>query len=140
MKAEVTGKMSFNAYMVNKVLFELNDKYVKQGPISLDFDMKVKTTIDDTNTNMEILLQTFIFKEAEANNYPFEMQVDVSGKFTTNGSEGVDLDRFIPNGIAILFPYVRAIVSNYTANANVSPVILPTININAYLNRKKSDI
>ena len=38
--------------------------------------------------------------------------------------------------IAILFPYLRAIVSTYTANANVVPVILPAMNINAYMRKK----
>lgn len=40
------------------------------------------------------------------------------------------------NAIAILFPYIRAIVSTYTAHANIVPVILPPMNINAYLKKK----
>ena len=36
-----------------------------------------------------------------------------------------------------MYPYLRAIVSTYTASANVSPVILPAINVNAMLKNKK---
>ena len=43
---------------------------------------------------------------------------------------------FEANAIAILFPYMRAIISTYTANANVAPVIIPPMNINAYLKEK----
>lgn len=37
------------------------------------------------------------------------------------------------NTVAILFPYIRALVSNYTANANVPPLILPPINVSKIL-------
>lgn len=38
-------------------------------------------------------------------------------------------DFFYPNSIAILFPYVRAFISTMSLQANVQPVILPTINL-----------
>ena len=60
--------------------------------------------------------------------YPFHMVVSIRGFFTIeNNDEGIN---FEPNAIAILYPYIRAIVSTYTANANVSSLILPTINVN----------
>jgi len=36
---------------------------------------------------------------------------------------------FFPNSLAIVFPYVRAFVSTLTLQANVSPLILPTVNL-----------
>lgn len=36
---------------------------------------------------------------------------------------------FYPNSIAILFPYVRAFVSTLTLQANVKPILLPTLNL-----------
>lgn len=36
---------------------------------------------------------------------------------------------FYPNSLAILFPYVRAFVSTITLQANVRPIVLPTINL-----------
>lgn len=38
-------------------------------------------------------------------------------------------DFFYPNSIAILFPYVRAFVSTISLQANVNPIVLPTINL-----------
>ncbi len=40
-------------------------------------------------------------------------------------------DFFFRNSIAILFPYVRAFVSMVTIQANVPPVMLPTLNLSA---------
>ena len=36
---------------------------------------------------------------------------------------------FYPNSLAIVFPYVRAFISTLTLQANISPVVLPTINL-----------
>lgn len=38
-------------------------------------------------------------------------------------------DYFYPNSIAILFPYIRAFVSTMSLQANVQPIMLPTINL-----------
>lgn len=36
---------------------------------------------------------------------------------------------FYSNSIAILFPYIRSMVSTLTLQANVKPIILPTMNL-----------
>lgn len=38
-------------------------------------------------------------------------------------------DYFYPNSLAIMFPYIRAFVSTISLQANVTPVVLPTINL-----------
>lgn len=36
---------------------------------------------------------------------------------------------FYPNSLAILFPYIRAFISTISLQANVTPILLPTINL-----------
>lgn len=56
------------------------------------------------------------------------MEVILTGYFTEiNNDNNMN---FEPNAIAILYPYVRAIVSTYTASANITPLLLPAINVN----------
>ena len=38
-------------------------------------------------------------------------------------------DYFYPNSLAIVFQYVRAFVSTISLQANVQPVVLPTVNL-----------
>lgn len=38
---------------------------------------------------------------------------------------------FYLNSIAILFPYVRAFVSTLTLQANIKPILLPTLNLSS---------
>jgi preprotein translocase subunit SecB len=48
--------------------------------------------------------------------------------------EGVP-DFFYRNSIAILFPYIRAFISSITVQANILPVVLPTLNLSTLENR-----
>lgn len=38
-------------------------------------------------------------------------------------------DFFYSNSLAILYPYIRAMVSTLTLQANVRPIVLPTLNL-----------
>ena len=38
-------------------------------------------------------------------------------------------DFFYPNSLAIIFPYIHAFVSTLTLQANVRPIVLPTVNL-----------
>ena len=125
--------LRFNKYIVEKVVFEVNEEYFcSEEDIELPFDFDTNTVFIDNR--LEIELSALIFKNAVKNNYPFEMQVVLKGFFEVEN--GSDIRAFEMNAIAILFPYVRAIVSTYTANSNVAPVLLPAMNINEYLRKK----
>ena len=43
------------------------------------------------------------------------------------------------NAIAILYPYIRSIVSVYTSSINVPPLILPVINVNALIEQLENE-
>ena len=80
---------------------------------------------------MRVQLSVKVFEDAKNNDLPFELLLTIEGQFTFD--KGVDAKKFLPNALAILYPYIRAVVSSYTALANVTPLFIPTININNYL-------
>ena len=126
--------LKFERYIVKKIVFETNEKYInKNEEIELPFEFDTNTIIKDDK--MEIELGTTIFQNAEENDYPFEMEVILKGYFGVENAQS-DIKFFEKNAIAILFPYLRAIVSTYTVNANVAPILLPAMNINEYLRKK----
>jgi len=59
---------------------------------------------------------------------PFTAQVSITGRFhvpdLAKAKEMMEV-----NGTAILFPYLRAVVAQLTAAANIPSVLLPTINL-----------
>lgn len=48
-------------------------------------------------------------------------------------------DFFYPNSIAIIFPYVRAMVSTITLMANIRPLVLPTMNLSSLRDELKTN-
>ena len=78
---------------------------------------------------------TFIFVAWEDNKSQedFAVKVKCNAEFQFNGAIGLDEIPafFYPNSIAIVFPYVRAFVSTLTLQANVQPMLLPTINLSS---------
>ncbi len=83
--------------------------YAKSSRYELEFDVIVKCKETDTNV----------------------ITVSCLSSFTFNGLISIDEipDYFYPNSIAIIFPYIRAFVSTISLQANVQPVLLPTINL-----------
>ncbi len=127
MEQKYESVLRFNKYVVNEVLFKKNESYIQEDKeTSIDFNIYTHTT--KNGNNMEVKLNTQVFYEAKKNNYPFEMQIIITGYFTeVNNTENTNYE---PHAISILYPYIRAIVSTYTANANVNALILPAINVN----------
>ena len=118
------GVISFLNYEVTRVEFVLNENF-SGNSVKLDIETDSDVVLSDDKKQMMVLLSVEIFRDAANNNYPFEMFVQVKGYFV-----GEEIGQYQANALAILYPYVRAIVSTFTANANVSPLILPTINVN----------
>lgn len=128
--------LKFNRYIVNEIRYKTNKEF-KDSNEGTSVDINIIPKIDIKDNDMNITLVTNIFNNALENNYPFEMQIDITGNFST---EGDSPDKFVRNAIAILYPYVRAIVSTYTAAANVNALILPAINVNKLIeDQEKKD-
>lgn len=67
----------------------------------------------------------------------FKLQIIIVGEFVVEDEQMIE--RLMPNAVAILFPYLRSEVSLITTKPNVAPIVLPPVNINALLSRRKQD-
>ena len=125
------SKLIFKKYIVDEIVFKYNKEF-KNKPVEIIFDIFKKINYEN-DKQMNVSLKVKIFEENEK--YPFYMMVSITGFFEIeNNDEGIN---FEPNAIAILYPFIRSIVSTYTASANVMPLILPVINVNKYLEDKQ---
>lgn len=132
--------LRFDKYIVKSISFQANEKcYCMDDQVELDFDFDIRSSIEENKLIIE--LSSIIFPNAVTQNYPFEMEVVLKGFFSIDSADSnVDISFFKTNAVAILFPYLRAIVSSYTANANIAPVILPAMNINEYIRKKYQNV
>lgn len=129
------SKLKFIDYVVNNIEFRNNYNYDAKKT-KLDFD--INSAVDFTDdSHFSLGLQVELFRDAQENNFPFNFKVEVIGQFEIEASSQEERMRYAEqNAVAILFPYVRALISTFTAASNVQPVILPPINVVGYLKEK----
>ena len=124
----IKSMLIFERYIVNRVEFIRNENHDSGQKTKIQFS--IYKDVKKTDNKMKVTLDTKIFENAQENNYPFEMNIQITGYFSIENESKLN---FEPNAIAILYPYIRAIVSTYTANANVNALILPPINVNKFI-------
>lgn len=139
--SENKGAIQFNNYRVVNVEFKLNKEF-SWGKEEVDLDIQVESNIRVSEDRREMLvgLAISIFDDIEKSKvYPFSMKVQLEGYFTMQKAENSDdIENYYANALAILYPYARSIVSNFTASANIEPLILPTVNINSLIREQRS--
>jgi preprotein translocase subunit SecB len=115
--------ISFDHYKVNELLFKLNEKFNNDGNVNLspEFTKEINKTDND-----KYIVTLAININGE--NLPFKLATSISGYFAAESSEFSE-QLIHQNAVAILFPYLRSLVSSLTVTANIKPVILPTLNI-----------
>jgi preprotein translocase subunit SecB len=138
---EFKNALGFSNYVVNEIHFVLNDNFKKpEQPIPLLFDMNKKIVFDENNNSATLTLFVTVFENAKENNFPFQFDLTLTGFFQVENLQNqVERNMIETNAIAILFPYIRALISSYTANANIKPLILPPVNIVKYMKDKSKD-
>lgn len=126
--------LKFEKYVVNEISFVNNSEFKKiDEKIPVDLKIKKKATHYESG-RMEINLIVNIFENAKENNYPYEVIMNLTGYFYIEGEKTQSLEK---NAVAILYPYIRAILSTYTVNSNVVPLVLPVINVNKLIEEQQ---
>ncbi|UWY29372.1 protein-export chaperone SecB [Flavobacterium sp. TR2] len=124
----MTQKAAFqlDKYLFSKVNIDIDNKG--------DNDMKVEFipsgAFIPAHSQFEI---TFVFKAFYEEYEPEKpyVVIECKGLFVFENIKSIDEipSFFYRNAIAILFPYLRAFVSMVTLQANLAPVVLPTLNL-----------
>lgn len=84
----------------------------------------------------ELYFDTIVTCEETSNEV---VSISCVAKFSFKDTiKGEDIpEYFYPNSLAIIFPYIRAFVSTVSLQANVRPIILPTVNLMGLTNELK---
>jgi preprotein translocase subunit SecB len=134
---------AFAGYTVERISFERNADCT-QHRLKLDYDIDAgEPEIEEKEDSYEgtLKLLATVFPSSQKQNYPFSLHVELKGYFAATASEKMTRKFFEQclqkNGIAILYPYLRAMVTDASRMANVTPVILPTMNVALYLKEKQ---
>ena len=136
MDKSILSSINFCQYIVESIEFKINSDAVFGDEIDLDIKFNNNIQVDMESNNAIITIETIVFDKYIEKAYPFYLELTVSGFFSFSDMPEVDIrDMLEVNGTAILFPYIRMIVSNITTNSGVPALILPTLNISKMIKK-----
>jgi preprotein translocase subunit SecB len=120
------SKFKFHGYRISKIYCEIKDTYGIK-PEKMSQHIEVNHVIDNENSRI-VVVNMNVRITSQTESILFELLI--KGVFEAEKDMPEDLFKtlYSVNAPAILYPYVRAIVSSYTAQANIPAVIPPLMN------------
>ncbi len=127
---KVLSKMQLRAYHILEMKFLLTGNIDSER--SFSYSNQFGISLDSTKDKGYTVSMRYEINE-DPKDFPFELCVDLIGFFDFDPTV-IDEDEkktlLTYNGTAILLPYLRAIVTQITALAGVSPLLLPIFDVN----------
>ncbi len=127
--------IQFIGYRVSNIDYFCDPAFeFPEGDISYMFHFsKSLSFISETEIQENLKVVVFYSEDKNIDNASFRLSISISGRFM---SEAAWQPEWEINALAILFPYLRGLVSMITANSGRPPIILPTMNIaNMFTNK-----
>ena len=118
---------------VTKNIFEVNKSFNFPGEISLEIDSDIKVVkVSEGDTVAIVILNLKFFKEVEFEQAPFKLEMEVEGMFEWDEKlekEPTQLETLLQeNAPAILYSYLRPIITTLSIDANLPPLVIPLMN------------
>jgi len=124
------SEMRLIEYKVIKINFELNEKFIfKREKITIEpFFNRDISKIDDIHYKIQLGVK--ISSELNKSLVPFNTEIIISSIFElVDWEDSTRNVMAIDNATAIMFPYLRNLLSTITMNGNIPPYILPIVNV-----------
>ena len=120
--------IQFIGYRVTNIIYNCNPSFeFPQGEVAYKFNFN-KQLVELSENEVQENIQINVFY-SETDNFeaaPFRLSVEIAGRFRCENKWNPKLEQ---NVLAIMFPYLRSLVSVITSNSGRDPIILPTLNI-----------
>lgn len=134
------ASLKFEKYQVELFDFKLNPDYTGKSVSAVDVNFDYANEQIDLN-KFKIKITVLLNDNTFCNNTKeFYLKATLIGYFSFIGFDPknlMHLNLIQRNTAAILFPYMRSLISHITLEAQIKPVLLPTINIINYFQEQE---
>lgn len=120
---------------INKFLYETNKNFEfseAELPIEVNNDIQVMRGSDDHKQEAVVILNIGIFTMKDFESVPFKINAEIEGYFKWDeeleNNNPILESMLKENAPAILYSYVRPIITLITVEANMPPLIIPLLN------------
>lgn len=125
----IPGIIQFEGYRLIDAEYSCDSGFefdeLKNGAFRYSFS-KRHTAISENEMQMNLRSRVFYSDNDDFDSAPYKISVEIAGRFS---SETAFKKMWENNALAIMFPYIRSIVSCITAQSGRSALVLPTVNI-----------
>jgi len=122
--------IKFNDYITSKIYYERNPNFIYKDRLNVNPFYECEITENELEASVKLKARVGLEKDPDI---PFSMEIEIIGFFEYIPEESEDIgfeDYLMTNSIAILFPYLRAVIADITARSNEFPALnLPVANI-----------
>lgn len=117
------ARFRFVEYLFKETSIKLTGEDISDD---VEFGIEPNGIFEEDN-KMFILTLNVLVKDKKSS---LEVKMTVTGKFEYETNDKQELVPYLGfNAPAIMFPYIRAYITNITALGGMSPIILPTLNM-----------
>ncbi len=119
---------------ISKFEIQLNREYKFDGEIKLDLsnNIQISKGIDEHSHQALVTLNLGVFETCSLTESPFQIHAEIEGHF--KWEEALEKDQKLldvmlkQNAPAILYSYIRPIITMMTVEANLPPLVIPLMN------------
>ena len=117
--------------MVNEASIKNNNLPVGEFKLNPQIQKKIGKANSPGNAYV-VEIRVEILNTPE-NPFPIDLVASLSGIFNIEGDNVEDINNFLQlQGFQMVFPYLRSLVANMTANAMMPPIFLPIVFANQF--------
>lgn len=122
-----------NKPRVIKKIFQVNKDYDFSGEVLLEIDKNVKVTkMSDEEMVAIVTLNLRFFQNKDLKEVPFKLEMEIEGMFGWDNElkeNPIRLEDLLKeNAPAILYSYLRPIITTTSIDANLPPLVIPLMN------------
>lgn len=87
-----------------------------------------------SNSNNSYVVEVSVeIHNTPENQFPIDLFASISGVFNIEGDNSEEINSFLQmQGFQMVFPHLRSLVANMTANAMITPIFLPIVFANQF--------
>ena len=119
---------------VTKISYESNEKYVFKDELVLELNNNIQVIKSNEKERREsiVVLNVGIFTIKDISSVPFQINIEIEGRFKWDdkleGTTEILENMLKQNAPAILYSYLRPIITLITVEGNMPPLVIPLVN------------
>ncbi|MFW6016890.1 MAG: protein-export chaperone SecB [bacterium] len=136
MDKQLVSNFYFENYTIENISFQYNNNF-DNDEVNIEIETEIDFEIDTDINKGKVIIKMLLWDNAKKDNKPFRLEISISGIFSAD--DEMEEEEFTSmckyNAVSILFPFLRSAITDVTKIANITPLVIPLINIQQFVEK-----